>query len=216
MPMIVIGGQHRKIGKTALVTAILQDFPQLHWRAVKFTSHRHDPHGCELLVREKGFSAWQQNEAAVSLSGSSGVSLQSHPTDTARYLAAGAAAAFLVQYETSALEPACHWLRTRIPNSHPVIVEATSAAEFLVPDLFLMILDPNSEEFKSSATRLLSRADVCVLAAGAESSSQALRSLAEDKPLIHLGLQRDQEILRDLICTELGHALKSADQGRLK
>lgn len=216
MPTIVIGGQHRKIGKTALVTAILQDFPQLHWQALKFTSHRHDPPGCELVVRENGFSVWQQNEAAVSPSATSGVSLQSHPTDTARYLAAGAAAAFLVHYETGALGPACHWLRTRIPNSHPVIVEATSAAEFLVPDLFLMILDPNSEDFKSSASHLFSRVDVCVLAAGAESSSQALPSLTGAKPLIHLNLQKDREILRDLICTKLGHALKSADQGRFK
>ncbi|HET9742860.1 MAG TPA: hypothetical protein VFQ00_08925 [Terriglobales bacterium] len=202
MPMIVVGGQHRKIGKTALVTSILHDFPHLRWQAVKFTSHRHDPQACEQVFRENGFSVWRQSRAAAKNFTRSGVSLQSHVPDTARYLAAGAAAAFLVQYETRALEPACHWLRTQIPNSEPVIAEATSAAEFLVPDLFLMILDPSSEDFKSSAAQLLSRTDACVLARS-QAPTAVLPPLIAGKPLIRLEIRYDRETLRNLICSRL-------------
>lgn len=41
MAVIVIAGQARNVGKTALACAILRAFPERHWTAVKITPHTH-------------------------------------------------------------------------------------------------------------------------------------------------------------------------------
>ena len=73
MAIIVVGGSGRDVGKTALICGLITALPEFRWTAVKITTHFHghpEP-------------IWEETEPGQT-------------TDTARYLAAGAARALLV------------------------------------------------------------------------------------------------------------------------
>ncbi len=144
--ILIVGGQHRKIGKTALIEALVRRFPSVPWTAVKITTH-HGPAGSEeLRVLEE--------------------TLPSPETDTGRYLAAGAARAYLVQCAGGAVRDACEALRGAGILRGPVVIESGAAAEYLDPALFLFLADADPEaEAKESARRRLSRADAFVVTA---------------------------------------------------
>ena len=44
-----------------------------------------------------------------------------------------------------------------------MIMESNSVIRFLRPDLYLMVLDPQQEDFKSSAREFMDRADAIIL-----------------------------------------------------
>jgi hypothetical protein len=54
-------------------------------------------------------------------------------------------------------------LRKRLEQSHYVMVESNSVLKFMRPDLYLTVLDPATEDFKSSARELLDRASAVIL-----------------------------------------------------
>jgi hypothetical protein len=72
MAIIVVGGRSKGVGKTTLACGLIAALPEFHWTAVKVSTHAHD----------KTDSIWEESVAAQG-------------TDTARYLAAGAARSFL-------------------------------------------------------------------------------------------------------------------------
>src|SRR5580692_9470883 len=92
MAIIVVGGHSRNIGKTSVVASLIARLPELHWTAFKITQYGHgfctaDGKPCQC----------QTADACVA------VNLERDPasgTDSARFLAAGAARSF--------------WVRTRI------------------------------------------------------------------------------------------------------
>jgi hypothetical protein len=92
MAIIVVGGSGRGAGKTALVCALIAAMPEFRWNAVKITSH------------DCGQSApvWEETQAGQG-------------SDMARYLAAGAARAFLA---TPLVQP-----QTSEPDLAPVLDE---------------------------------------------------------------------------------------------
>lgn len=67
------------------------------------------------------------------------------------------------------------WLELRrvLGDAAHVIVESTSLVEMVDPDLYLLVLDPPSKDFKESARRNLARADAVILRAMAEPASAA-------------------------------------------
>lgn len=73
MAIVVVGGNGRRVGKTALICGLIAAFKEMDWTAVKVTSHEH----------WKIEPIWEENDAAQA-------------TDTARYLQAGARRAFLL------------------------------------------------------------------------------------------------------------------------
>ena len=80
MAIIVVGGSTRGAGKTALVCALIRALPDMPWMAIKISSHEHGERK----------PVWEETQAG-------------EETDTARYLAAGAARAFLVSAGNSDL-----------------------------------------------------------------------------------------------------------------
>lgn len=149
MPVIMVGGQTKNVGKTALICNIISAFSRLRWTAAKFTNHTYHPTGCDQLAQGVGWTIWKQI-------------LANESSDTGRFLSAGAKLAFLVQAEESALEEASAALQREIPQDNFGIVESASAAEFLNPDLFLLILDSAKADFKQSAQQHLASADALV------------------------------------------------------
>ena len=176
MPSIVVGGQTKDIGKTTLVCNIIAGFAQFSWTAIKITTHTHKPPHCELLNQSEGGSIWRETS-------------RGDDSDTARFLGAGAKEAYLIESPVERLGSACDWLLNRSDRQNHVIVESSSAGEFLSPDLFLILIDAGAAKFKKSALDRLRRADAFVRRGNEGELSIAISQPAKEKPLFEARLR---------------------------
>jgi molybdopterin-guanine dinucleotide biosynthesis protein len=163
MSIVVVGGHTRNIGKTSVVAGLIAALPDRHWTAIKITQFGHnvcsangEPCDCETADHTIAIS---QERSLTS------------GTDTARYLAAGAAHSFWVRTRQGQLAEAMPRLRALIAGSENVIIESNSVLRFLSPDIFISVLDPSIADFKPSALRYLDRADALVMPASAASAT---------------------------------------------
>lgn len=139
MPVIVVSGSGRKVGKTSLVCALIEALPEYHWTAVKISTHRH-----------RGPEAVRQETAP------------GQGSDTARYLAAGAERAFLVTAADAEVAPRVEALRSGAAMPADWIFESNRVLEDLQPDLALAVLGPEDAGHKPSFARVAHRADATV------------------------------------------------------
>src|SRR5665213_3752188 len=157
MPIVVVGGHTRNIGKTSVVAGLIAALPDRRWTAIKITQFGHnvcsangEPCDCETADHTIAISEERSRTSG---------------TDTARYLAAGASHSFWVRTRQGQLAEAMPRLRTLIADAENVIVESNSILRFLRPDIFISVLDPSVADFKPSALRYLDRADAVVMPA---------------------------------------------------
>jgi molybdopterin-guanine dinucleotide biosynthesis protein len=148
MPVMVVGGQARNVGKTSLIASLLRRFAHLNWTAVKVTSHHHEPKDCVQIAGGRGWTAWKQLPS-------------SQPSDTVRYLEAGATTALLLQADDIALPDAASFLRSEFMNDY-LVIESTRIAEYFQPECFVMILAGTSADVKHFDPERLSRVDAFV------------------------------------------------------
>ncbi len=135
--VVVVGGQSKNIGKTALVCALIRAVPEASWCAVKITGHSHgEP---EQAVGASGHA--YTLEAAYSPSA----------TDSGRFLEAGAAASYWLRHVPGRLPDAMPAVRQLISQHQNTIVESNSLVAYLEPDLYLLLLDPQTADWKASA-----------------------------------------------------------------
>ncbi len=144
--IIVIGGQCRNVGKTALAIDVIRAFPECDWLAVKITQHH-------TLDDD---SAGYRFRAETDHSGHS---------DSSRFLAAGAARSFLLQVRPAHFGEAMRELRTLMNGAENVIIESNAVLDYVPVDLTILVLEPRRPDFKISARRLLGIADGFVLRA---------------------------------------------------
>jgi hypothetical protein len=144
MPVIVVGGSGRGVGKTALMCELIAAFPAIHWTAVKITSHAHGKLG----------PVWEE-------------SVSGKGTDTARYLAAGAKRALLVTAHDGALP--INELLNALENDANVIFESNSVLGQWKVDLCIAVIGSSKAERKQSFVPFLERADAFVVPADLES-----------------------------------------------
>lgn len=155
MKLLVVGGQSRDLGKTSLVCEILRELVALRWTAVKITQCKpgecpiHEA-GCGCGPDEHRFDLREEHDAAGR-------------GDTSRFLAAGAARSLWVRVKQGQLGEAWPALRERIAGAGYVIIESNSILGFVEPDLYLVVLDYATRDFKESARAYLDRADAFVL-----------------------------------------------------
>lgn len=157
MALIVVGGQTKHVGKTMLICEIIRAFVSARWTAAKITPHLHEPEQCALIASGSGWRIWEQGASSPRV-------------DTARYLNAGAVRSLLVSAESENLAVACAAFKAEISPNGNAIVESTAGADVLDPDLFLLVVDPRSREFKASANEQLARAQAVVMSAEAQST----------------------------------------------
>jgi len=157
MKVVVIGGQSRDVGKTSMVAGIVAALPHLNWTAVKITQHGHgicsqsgEPCACAVTAPDCPYAIDEERDAAGR-------------SDTSRFLRAGARRVLWVRTPMGKLGAAMPALHAALAGAEHVILESNSVMEFLQPDLYLAILDPAVNDFKSSARRFLERADACVV-----------------------------------------------------
>ncbi|MHB1023917.1 MAG: hypothetical protein ACYC46_06085 [Acidobacteriaceae bacterium] len=178
MAIVVIGGHSRNIGKTSAVASLIASTPEMHWTAFKVTQFGHgvcsangDPCDCETDAHLVAVT--EERNAASG-------------TDSARFLAAGAARSFWVRTRQGNLAEAMPRIRKELAQVENAIFESNSILRFLKPDVYLSILDRATADFKDSARLYLDRADaVLEVASGLalQPNWQGVSAkLIEDKP----------------------------------
>jgi len=161
--LIVVGGHTRSIGKTQLVCDIIETFPQSQWVAGKITQYGHgvcaqNGENCDCAPTDHVCALdWETNSESG--------------TDSARFLKAGAEKAFWLRTKQGYLAEGLPLLREALEEFGPagsstnraLIVESNSLMQFLIPSLYLAVIDPTKEDFKPSAQLALDRAQALVL-----------------------------------------------------
>ena len=155
MPIIVIGGHTRSVGKTSVVAGIIAALPDLHWTALKITQYGHgicsaNGEACDCVTADHSLAVSEEKD-------------RSGESDTSRFLLAGAEHSWWVRTQQGELAEAMPRIRKILASSQNVIIESNSILRFLKPDLYLTVLDPQTEDFKASAQTFLDRADAVLL-----------------------------------------------------
>jgi len=156
MAIVVVGGHSRSVGKTSVVAGLIAALPEFNWTALKITQFGHgicsaDGKPCDCDTGDDHFRALSEER---DLSGES---------DTSRFLVAGAKRSLWVRTRQGRLGEAMPDIHRKIAGAENVIMESNSVIRFLKPDLYLTVLDADTEDFKDSAREFLDRADAVVL-----------------------------------------------------
>lgn len=155
MAIVVIGGHSRSVGKTSVVAGLISALRDYDWTAVKITQYGHgvcsaNGAACDCATDDHSWAISEEKD-------------RGGESDTSRFLLAGAARALWVRTEQGRLAEAMPALRRRLERSPHVMVESNSVLKFIRPDLYLTVLDPGTEDFKSSAREFLDRASAVIL-----------------------------------------------------
>jgi molybdopterin-guanine dinucleotide biosynthesis protein len=155
MATIVVGGHSRSVGKTSVVAGLIAAMPQREWLAVKITQFGHgicsaNGEACDCVTADHASAITEERD-------------RSGETDTSRFLVAGAKKVLWVRTQQGFLAEAMPRLREHLAAANNVIIESNSVMRFLRPDLYLVVLDPETEDFKDSARQFLDRADAVLV-----------------------------------------------------
>lgn len=155
MPLIVVGGHSRNVGKTSVVAGLIAALREREWLAVKITQYGHgicsaNGEPCDCVTADHASAITEERD-------------RSGETDTSRFLVAGAQRVLWVRTQQGFLAEAMPRLRQEMGKATNVILESNSVMRFVRPDLYLVVLDPATEDFKGSAREYLDRADAVIL-----------------------------------------------------
>ncbi len=155
MALIVVGGHSRSVGKTSVVAELISALPEFEWTAAKITQYGHgicsaNGDACDCATGDHSWAISEERD-------------RSGKSDTSRFLVAGASRVLWVRTEQGRLAEAMPMLRSRLEGARNVIIESNSVVRFLRPDLYITVLDPATEDFKTSAREFLDRADAVIL-----------------------------------------------------
>ena len=170
MAIVVIGGHSRSVGKTSVVAGLISALREYDWTAVKITQYGHgvcSANGapCDCATADHSWAISEEKD-------------RRGESDTSRFLVAGAARALWVRTEQGRLAEAMPALRQRLEQSRNVMVESNSVLKFLRPDLYLTVLDPGTEDFKTSAREFLDRAGAVILHDGSKAGGSAWQGVS--------------------------------------
>jgi hypothetical protein len=155
MAIVVIGGHSRSVGKTSVVAGLIAKLPAYNWTAFKLTQFGHGR--CSLNGKpcqcETADHAWAITEEKD----------WTGKSDSSRFLVAGAKHSFWVRTAQGQLDKAMPAIQRRLNDAENAILESNSILKFIQPDVYISVLDPATQDFKSSAQQFLGRADAVVL-----------------------------------------------------
>jgi len=158
--LVVVGGHSRNVGKTAVTAGPIAALPELNWTAVKITQYGHglcstdgEPCECAVVDAEHPYAVSEEVDRAGG-------------TDTSRFLRAGAERSFWVRTAMGQLGHAIGGLRRILDPDKHCIVESNSILQFFKPDLYFVVVDFATEDFKPTSLRYLDRADALVVVNG--------------------------------------------------
>ncbi|HWZ83871.1 MAG TPA: hypothetical protein VNW47_14665 [Terriglobales bacterium] len=165
MPVVVIGGHSRSVGKTSVVAGLISALPEFRWTALKITQYGHgicsaNGEACDCVTADHSWAVSEERK-------------RDGESDTSRFLVAGAEHSWWVRTEQGRLAEAMPRVRQILSGAQNVIIESNSILRFLKPDLYLTVLDPATADFKVSAQEFLDRADAALLHAADQSATPA-------------------------------------------
>ena len=182
MAILVVGGHSRSVGKTSVVAGLISALRDHDWTAVKITQYGHgvcsaNGAACDCATADHTWAISEEKD-------------RSGQSDTSRFLVAGAVRALWVRTEQGRLAEAMPALRKRLQQSGNVIVESNSVLKFLRPELYLSVLDPCTEDFKTSAREFLDRAGGVIIHEGLDSKGVAWQGVSlkpvADRPVFRI------------------------------
>ena len=155
MPIVVVGGQSRNLGKTSVVAGLIAAMPERNWTAVKITQFGHgvcsvNGKQCHCAVDEHRWAITEERD-------------RSGESDTSRFLVAGAGRSLWVRTKQGRLDEAMPSLKRKLADVDNVIIESNSVLGFLQPDVYLTVLDFATGDFKTSARKFLDQASAIIL-----------------------------------------------------
>lgn len=170
MPVLVIGGHTRSVGKTSVVSGLIAALPGFHWTALKITQYGHgvcsaNGEACDCATADHSFAVSEEKD-------------RSGESDTSRFLIAGADHSWWVRTQQGHLAEAMPRIRKILASTQNIIIESNSILRFLKPDLYLTVLDPATADFKSSAQTFLDRADAVLLHTATSSNDPAWKQVS--------------------------------------
>jgi hypothetical protein len=165
MPILVIGGHTRSVGKTSVVAGLIAALPAFHWTALKITQYGHgvcsaNGEPCDCATADHSFAVSEEKD-------------RSGESDTSRFLVAGADRSWWVRTQQGHLAEAMPRIRQLLAPAENTIIESNSILRFIQPDLYLTVLDPATADFKTSAQTYLDRADAVLLHTSEDSRQPA-------------------------------------------
>jgi hypothetical protein len=168
MPILVIGGHTRSVGKTSVVAGIIAALSEMHWTAMKITQYGHgvcsaNGEACDCVTADHSLAVSEERD-------------RSGESDTSRFLVAGADHSWWVRTRQGQLAEAMPRVRQILASTQNAIIESNSVMKFLKPDLYLTVLDPETADFKTSAQTFLDRADAVLLHASSHVRDQHSRA----------------------------------------
>ncbi len=155
MAVVVIGGHTRNIGKTSVVCGLIAAMPEKRWTAIKITQCDHgvcsaNGEPCDCEAEDHTVAIRVERDAASG-------------TDSSRYLAAGAVRSIWARTREGQLAAAMPRICREIAGAQNVILESNSVLQFLDPDVYASVLNPEIVDFKRSALRYVERADALLI-----------------------------------------------------
>jgi hypothetical protein len=163
-----------------VVAGLICALPEFGWTAIKITQYGHgicsaNGEACDCATGDHSWAITEERD-------------RSGESDTSRFLVAGASRVFWVRTEQGRLAEAMPTLRSRLEGARNVIIESNSVVRFLRPDLYLTIVDPAIQDFKTSAREFLDRADAVILHQAQRASAWDAVSLKPiaDRPIFHI------------------------------
>ena len=170
MPVLVIGGHSRSVGKTSVAAGLISALHDLRWTALKITQYGHgicsaDGEACDCATADHSWAVSEERD-------------RSCESDTSRFLVAGADHAWWVRTEQGRLAEAMPRVRQILAGAKNIVIESNSVLQFLRPDLYLTVLDPHIADFKTSAQVFLDRADAVLLHESPDSQRPAWKGVS--------------------------------------
>ena len=164
MPILVIGGHSRSVGKTSVVAGLISALRDLDWTALKITQYGHgicSANGkvCQCATADHMWAVTEERD-------------RSGDSDSSRFLLAGAAHSWWVRTQQGHLDEAMPRVSQILASAKNTIIESNSVLGFVKPDLYLTVLDPSTKDFKTSAEKFLDCADAVLLHQVAASPSR--------------------------------------------
>jgi hypothetical protein len=155
MPIVVIGGHTRSVGKTSVVAGLISALREFHWTALKITQYGHgicsaNGEACDCATADHSLAVSEEKD-------------RSGESDTSRFLVAGADHSWWVRTQQGHLAEAMPRIRKILATTQNAIIESNSILRFMKPDLYLTVLDPQTPDFKASAQTFLDRANAVLL-----------------------------------------------------
>ncbi len=187
MTTVVVGGHSRNVGKTAVAASLIKNLPEYSWTAMKISTHWHAGALTPDQDRTEDIcNIYEEVDAG-------------DRSDTGRFLEAGASRALWIRVGRGHLEAAVPRLFSILNASPAVIIESNSILRFIQPDLYIIVLRYDIEDFKPSALESIEKAHAAVVVnCGADRPTWRDVSLADLNRIPTFAAKDPQSIPKDL------------------